>query len=262
MNATFPGGGEVYLFGNSALSISPVVAVVFAVWLGVMISVPLVSARGGVHRGRAISSGVVAQSVLIMTTLLTEWHWTTAVTAIVTVPVLGWLAEFIGSRTGIPFGRYHYTELLQPQLHRVPVAIPFAWLMMLPPSWAVAHAIVPEGSRLLIAVISGFAFTAWDLYLDPHLVRWRFWEWDEEGSYLGIPLKNFGGWFLWATAITYIIGPPAAAWFPLVVVYGITWLFQFGGHLVFWKWPLSGIVGFIAMGLVAVPALFRSLVSL
>lgn len=241
-----------------------VVVVLFYLWLPVMISVPLVAARATKNpdradffRSTAISGGVVFQVLLVIGTLFVQWPAGFAVRAVVLVPLLGWLAEFIGSRTGIPFGNYHYTAVLQPQIHRVPVAIPLAWLMMLPPSWAVAHLLAPNGTPLVHAVVAGLAFTAWDIYLDPHLVKWGFWEWRQKGAYEGIPLRNFLGWFLWATVITWVAAPPALDFFPLVLVYLLTWLFQFGGHMVFWGWPVSGIAGFIAMGAAAVPALLR-----
>lgn len=236
---------------------APVLFGVFGLWTVVMISVPLIALRGVTFRGRAISTGVVAQVALVATVLVTFWPLQHAIIAITAVPILGWIAEFVGSRTGIPFGKYHYTAVLQPQLHRVPMAIPMAWLMMLPPSWAIAQTIAPEGSRLTVALIAGAAFMAWDIYLDPHLVRWDFWRWDEPGIYLGIPLKNFFGWFLWAAIITYVIDPASLPVFPLVAVYTMTWLFQFGGHIVFWRWPVSGIAGFIAMGFLVVPALIK-----
>src|SRR5436190_1199972 len=42
-----------------------------------------------------------------------------------------WIVEHIGETTGLPFGRYTYTDVLQPQLFGVvPLAIPCAWLMV------------------------------------------------------------------------------------------------------------------------------------
>jgi putative membrane protein len=44
---------------------------------------------------------------------------------------LAWGVEHVGVQTGFPFGRYRYTSMLQPQLLEVvPLAIPFAWLMV------------------------------------------------------------------------------------------------------------------------------------
>ncbi|HKK49553.1 MAG TPA: carotenoid biosynthesis protein [Alkalispirochaeta sp.] len=231
-----------------------------AVWAVVMIAVPIVAAFGKRGRIWGISLGVLAQVAVVVTVLGQSWNWREVVAVAIAVPGLGWFAEFAGSRTGIPFGRYHYTEALQPQIHRVPVVIPLAWLMMLPPSWAVAQVLAPDAGILIRAVIAGYAFMAWDVYLDPHLTKWGFWSWDQSGSFEGIPVVNFFGWFLWATVISAIslgvLAPLPVVAGPLVVVYTITWLLQAGGHFVFWRWPISGVGGFVLMGVVAVPAVW------
>ncbi len=233
---------------------------VLAIWAVVMIAVPIVAAFGARGRVWGISLGVVAQVAVVVRVLAASWRWEEVLAVVLAVPALGWFAEFAGSRTGVPFGKYHYTAALQPQVHRVPVVIPLAWLMMLPPSWAVAQVLLPEAGLLLRAVVAGYAFMAWDVYLDPHLTKWGFWSWDQSGSFEGIPLMNFFGWFLWATIISAIslglLAPLSVIAGPLVVVYTVTWLLQAGGHFVFWRWPISGTGGFVLMGLVAVPAVW------
>ena len=235
----------------------PAVRPFLAIWAFAMIAVPIIAVRGEPGRAHGISIGTVAQVLAVVALLAASWPVGRVLFAVAAVPVLGWGAEFVGSRTGIPFGRYHYTERLQPQIHRVPVAIPLAWLMMLPPSWAVAEALFPDSSRLVRALVGGYAFMAWDVYLDPMMVRWRFWEWEQRGAYLGIPLVNFLGWFLCAVGISLVVNPPPLLIGPLVLIYVVTWLLQAGGHVVFWRWPVSGLAGFAAMGLVAVPLLLR-----
>jgi putative membrane protein len=238
---------------------TPVMVGAVVVWFVAMAAVPIIAgSRQERARERAISLGVVAQVSVIIVILFAHWPVMSAVRAILFVPVLGWIAEVIGSSTGIPFGRYHYTAALQPQIRHVPLAIPAAWLMMMPPAWAIADLAVPGAPWWLSAVIAGAAFTAWDIYLDPHLVQWKFWEWDKPGRfYLGIPLTNFFGWFLWASIITAAVQPETLVGTPIWLVYVLTWLFQFGGHLVFWKMPVSAVVGFVAMALFAVPGLIN-----
>jgi putative membrane protein len=54
---------------------------------------------------------------------------------------LAWAVEHIGVTTGMPFGRYRYTGVLQPQLLGiVPLAIPCAWLMVATGAWQIASA--------------------------------------------------------------------------------------------------------------------------
>ncbi|MFP4152776.1 MAG: carotenoid biosynthesis protein, partial [Alkalispirochaeta sp.] len=95
---------------ESLAAVGVVPAIGFLFWLGVMISVPIVAGRGVRFRGPAISMGVVAQVVVVTVTLFGAWPVEKAIIAVVVVPLLGWVAEFIGSRTGVPFGRYHYTD--------------------------------------------------------------------------------------------------------------------------------------------------------
>lgn len=230
-----------------------------ALWVVAMMAMPFLAMRG--ERGRVVGITVAtsAQALLVAVILLTNWPLGRALLAIIGVPVLGLLAEFIGSRTGIPFGEYHYTDKLRPQIARVPVAVMLAWLMMMPPAWIAAQVLVPDAGLVVRAIVAGFAFMAWDLYLDPHLVRWDFWRWPKGGRYLGIPLQNFVGWFGWATIMTLVVGPVHLPVAPLAAVYIATWLMHGGAHLVFWRWPVSAGVGFVGMGIVAVPLLARLL---
>ncbi|GII82006.1 hypothetical protein Sru01_69880 [Sphaerisporangium rufum] len=41
--------------------------------------------------------------------------------------LLGYAAEWVGIRTGFPFGEYRYTDVLWPQLGGVPVIVALAW---------------------------------------------------------------------------------------------------------------------------------------
>jgi hypothetical protein len=49
--------------------------------------------------------------------------------------------------------------------------VPLAWLMMLPPAWAVAR-LVAGGPGIAFILTAALAFTAWDLFLDPQMVAW------------------------------------------------------------------------------------------
>ena len=70
-------------------------------------------------------------------------------------------------------------------------------LMMLPLSWAVGQAIThPIDSRWKFPAfvgISALAMTAWDMLMDPMMVSWRMWEWENPVGYFGIPWKKLYG---------------------------------------------------------------------
>jgi putative membrane protein len=207
-----------------------------------------------------VTIAVILQAAAVLAILLPAWGaWRTVAVGSV-VALLAWSVEFVGSTTGFPFGHYDYTSRLQPQLGGVPLLIPLAWLMMLPPAWAVAGSITARWSAMLgrvgFVIVAALAFTAWDLFLDPQMVRWGFWVWQQPGEYFGIPLVNYAGWLLSSALITgvvyWLIRPPsllkAVTFRPLLLVYAITWALESVGLSVFWGMPGPALFGFVAMG--------------
>jgi uncharacterized membrane protein len=195
----------------------------------------------------SVTIGVVAQAITGLLMLGPAWGWTrTALTACI-VLALGWAVEYLGSHTGFPFGRYHYTDRLWPRLGNVPLLIPVAWLMMLPPAWAIGQAIAPQ-QRLLFVLTSALAFTVWDLFLDPQMVSWHLWVWERPGGYYGIPWVNYLGWFAAAAVITTVAAPPPSPTGQLGLVYAITWLLETVGLGLLWRQPGPALWGFLGMG--------------
>ncbi|SNR36391.1 putative membrane protein [Actinomadura mexicana] len=127
---------------------------------------------------------------------------------------IGYAAEWAGIRTGLPFGEYSYTSVLRPQAGGVPVIVAAAWGGMGLAAHAVATAIAP-GNRFARWAAGAAALTAWDLFLDPQMLRLGLWTWADGGPYRGVPLSNFAGWlvvsFLVMLAIDLIVGREDAA---------------------------------------------------
>ena len=130
----------------------------------------------------------------------------------------------------------------------MPLLVPLAWLMMLPPAWAVAQRITGRVSGVAFVAVSALAFTAWDFYLDPQMVHWGLWVWDVSGPYFGIPLANFAGWLLISALITALARPPALPQTPLIVIYALVWLIEAIGQVFFWGLRGPALFGFIGMG--------------
>ena len=220
-----------------------------AAWLLSMVSLPVAKYFWGEPAlVWGITLGVIFQVSLVLVLLQRAWGLARTVRTAAIVVLLAWLMEALGTATGLPFGRYHYTDRLQPQLAHVPLLIPLAWLMMLPPAWVVAYRIAGRWSGLLFIGLSAVAFTAWDLFLDPQMVAWGIWTWLEPGGYFGIPWLNFLGWLLTAALITVVIRPHDLPEWPLLLVYMVTWLLETIGLLFFWGLPGPAVVGFIGMG--------------
>jgi putative membrane protein len=184
-------------------------------------------------------------SVLVM---LRYWHPGTVLRAVTVVLAGSWLLEYTGSTTGMPFGAYHYTALLQPQLGNVPTWVPMAWLMMLPPVWTVAGTVAPR-PRWAFTTVAALALTAWDFFLDPLMAGWGVWVWDSPGGYFGIPWTNFAGWFLSGALLTWLVRPPPLVATSFLWVYTLTWALHTVGMAFFWSMPGPALAGCVTMGL-------------
>lgn len=191
-----------------------------------------------------------------------QWGLSRTISTFIIIAVLTWGAEFIGHNTGLPFGEYSYTNSLQPQIAGVPLLIPIAWFMLLPSSWVMAQLIVGKRDSTMKHIafisVSALTLTVWDLFLDPQMVAWGFWEWTNPSGYFGIPYLNYFGWFLLASVVTAVIRPRELDIFPLALIYGIVWFLQMIGQGVIWRQIGPAIVGTVAMGAVMVLAYWRS----
>ena len=109
---------------------------------------------------------------------------------------------------------YHYTNKLGPLfLGLVPYLIPVAWFMMSYPSFVIADWLVPldwnlsragRWPRLLsVAAVGGLVMTAWDVVMDPIMAAAKYWVWEAQGSFFGVPLQNYWGW--WLTVFTTLV---------------------------------------------------------
>lgn len=128
--------------------------------------------------------------------------------------IISFLMEYLGVKTGMVFGAYHYTEKLNPKLlGTVPVVIPLAYFMVLYPSrmladlitWGRAAGLTKGlGWSLWTAMLAALSMTAWDLGMDPVMVHEvKAWVWHNPSGWFGIPIHNFAGWFLTTFLIAF-----------------------------------------------------------
>ena len=180
---------------------------------------------------------------------------------------IGLLAEAVGVRTGVPFGRYAYAGTLGPQLLDVPVIVPLAWVMMAYPCLLLGRRLArdvrhPLAARAAVAATGGTTLAAWDLFLDPQMVAAGHWTWAFPTPALpgvpGIPLTNYAGWLLVALVMVAALdallardgtprqGVPAAllAW---------TWIGSTVGNAVFFDRPWVAVWGGLAMAVFSAP---------
>ena len=132
-------------------------------------------------------------------------------------------AELLGTSTGFPFGDYHYTPMLGYRVGGlVPFPIPISWFYMIYGCLAICGRLLPardDGpTRWRWAAIAGLVLVAWDVSMDPAMVRTTHWIWGNgemfsalglpawavaffsKDVFYGMPLSNWFGWYVTGTA--------------------------------------------------------------
>ena len=137
--------------------------------------------------------------------------------------------EYVGATTGFPFGAYSYTTVLIPRiLDTVPLAILFAWLMVIAGAWYTGRLVLNTSSRIIRAVLTGVFVMIIDIQIEPVATHiHNYWQWYDSGPYYGVPTVNFAGWWAVGFILGYICDPyfvairaPQSHFIPLIAVMG------------------------------------------
>jgi putative membrane protein len=176
---------------------------------------------------------------------------------------MGIALEYVGVSTGVPFGSYRYTGVLVPGLPGgVPLAIGFAWLMVVVAGFFTAQRVLNWesgiGNRELVgvSVVSAALVVGMDMLLEPVAYHVKgYWEWMEAGAnYYGVPWSNFAAWFGAALLMSLLLGAvlkPRSVrwgWVPLalyimnVVLFGVV-------NVAHGLW-VPGVIGVVFVGVV------------
>jgi uncharacterized membrane protein len=144
-----------------------------------------------------------------------------ALSFLVITCLIGFLAEVVGTNSGIPFGQYYYTNFLGQKFLGVPVVVPLVWFVIAYLCYSIVagnvinRSAVPDGRTFVakVALLCAFGAVAWDFMIDPMFSSYGYWVWTKQFLPLpeldGIPLTNFVGWFVLMTlmilACLYVI---------------------------------------------------------
>jgi uncharacterized membrane protein len=117
------------------------------------------------------------------------------------VIVFSFLIETAGVKTGVIFGSYAYGDTLWPQILNVPVAIGFAWLLMLLSSIAVIQRISLKliSDKWTTIVLVSVLMTFFDFMMEPAAITLNYWNWQNES----VPFQNYLAWFVISIILIY-----------------------------------------------------------
>ncbi len=165
---------------------------------------------------------------------------------------LAWLAEVSSTRTGIPFGFYSYTGATRGRelyLADVPLMDCLSFTFLAFASFCLARVALGQRDtgRWLVAVAAGFFMMVLDLVIDPLAVRGGRWflgqifQYPDGGSYFGVPVSNFCGWWLVGAAgvgLFLTLGGGVAgrhAWLGVALYYAVL-----GFNIIMTAWLAEG----------------------
>ncbi|MEO7909850.1 MAG: carotenoid biosynthesis protein [Roseiflexaceae bacterium] len=265
----------------------------FCIYLAVFPGSTIVVALDRVPRWGAWMGGalLLLQGAAALCWLLGQ-HGTRGGLAAVLVFLLAWAVEYVGVTSGLPFGRYHYTGALQPQLFGiVPLAIPCAWLMVAAGAWQLSYdlgrmkderrrtkasvaSLRPSSFVLRLIVLNRFdgrlALAATlvlllDLQIETVATKInQYWIWQDGGPYYGVPTANFVAWWLtglaMAVVVAIVLGPARRAGEQASGIYAARLVAQVAGQLPAYLYLLSTLMfaiinlahGYTVAGLIGV----------
>ncbi|MFB6152974.1 MAG: bisanhydrobacterioruberin hydratase [Halodesulfurarchaeum sp.] len=114
-----------------------------------------------------------------------------------------YVIEYVGVRTGWPYGEFTYTVALGPMVGGVPLGLPVFFVPLVVNAYLLAL-LLTQGRRGTLPLALGLVL-AIDLVLDPAAVAIGFWAYPTAGVYYGVPASNYLGWLLAGTVGVVVV---------------------------------------------------------
>ncbi|MFB6116409.1 MAG: bisanhydrobacterioruberin hydratase [Candidatus Nanosalina sp.] len=108
-----------------------------------------------------------------------------------------YMIEYVGLKTGWPYGSFEYQVHLGPMINGVPLGLPLFFIPLVLNSYLLVNLFRVNGKLKRFLATLGLIVLI-DLVLDPAAVALGIWTYGE-GVFYGVPASNFLGWLLSGT---------------------------------------------------------------
>jgi len=213
-------------------------------WVRTLVDDP--QAQKGMTEFLKLSDAIwlVAAAIVVIWSQFHLEGWKKTVRASLLIGIGSAVIEWIGAKTGVPFGPYIYTDNMGWQIGGVlPFTIPLAWIIIITGGRYLVEAIRPGLSPRMFALAVGAVALLTDLNLE--IVAWKiraYWIWYpfEQGPVPAMPpWQNYAAWFVLGICFTRLqpmvpsLPRSAAFWRPIVVL-GVINLLFIAANIVRW----------------------------
>ncbi len=126
-----------------------------------------------------------------------------AAAGLILVSLYSYFIEYVGLRTGWPYGSFEYLLELGPMFEGFPLALPIFFIPLVLNSYLLVN-LAGVSKRWLRFLLSLMLVLAVDAVLDPAMVSLGVWQY-AEGFYYGVPLSNYLGWVLSGSIVLLVV---------------------------------------------------------
>lgn len=174
------------------------------------------------------------------------------------------LIEQIGVSTGWPFGNHSFESSLGAYIYKVPLVIPFLWLMLAHPILVAARRVTQHWAF----IYGGAIMMAWHLFIDPQMALAHRITWTFTGSHVPfeneLPISNPAGWLftgMLLIAILHLVLPKerrkkGAEFIAVDIFLGWTLLSGLINNVFFFNRPKIAVFAGVIYALVLAPYFF------
>ncbi len=157
---------------------------------------------------QAIGYGItVIFGLTMIIPLIKSYRWK-GVWALLLVGLFGYIIEFIGVKTCIPYGCFAYSSQMWPQiLNTIPWLLFFTWTPLIFGVWSIMKNNTNIKSWYYFVICTGLMALWVDMVLDPLAVHMGLWSFTNNGWWRWIPVTNFMGW-----VFSGIVGSALIVW--------------------------------------------------